>query len=205
MATFKGLVKKCEVCGAEFKVPQSQAHVRTCSVGCGYQIRRSANKKEKVEIKCKHCGDSFFTFPSHEDRRKYCSTKCQLTDPEFLKAKSKAIAGNKNPAWRGGVRYSTSKSGKVYSRLPAHIENEKGVRRKRAIGKATPIWADLDKVRDIYLSAQAVSKLTGIAHHVDHQVPLTSSKVCGLHNEFNLMVMPGADNLRKSNRTWPDM
>ena len=41
--------------------------------------------------------------------------------------------------------------------------------------------------------------------HVDHIVPLNSPIVCGLHNEFNLQIIPPATNYHKSNNYWPDM
>lgn len=40
---------------------------------------------------------------------------------------------------------------------------------------------------------------------VDHIVPIKSQIVCGLHNEFNLQVIPSRDNRAKSNRYWPHM
>lgn len=199
-------MKCCEVCSTSFKVPQSQAHVRTCSTACGYQIRKVANKKDKVELKCAHCGTSFFTFPSHEDRRKYCSRKCLDTDPAVIARRSAAFAGSSNPGWNGGVALSAvSSSGRVYTRRPHHIENEKSVRRSRAKDKATPAWADVELMQDLYALARAITEGSGIKYHVDHQVPLTSDLVCGLHNEFNLRPMPAVENLQKHNRSWPQM
>lgn len=206
MAKFKGFIKHCEVCGTEFKVPKSQAHVRTCSPECGYKIRTVANKKEKVELKCKHCGDSFFTFPSHADRRVYCSTECMFESEEIKSQRSDSISGEKNPFWKGGATTQhVSKSGKVYSRGLLHVENEKSIRRRRARSAATPSWSNRQKVLEIYEQARKISELTGVQHHVDHVVPLTSKKVCGLHNEFNLRVIPATENLKKHNRSWPDM
>lgn len=206
MAKFKGLIKQCEVCKTEFKVPQSQARVRTCSPECGYQIRTSANKRERVEMKCAHCGGLFTERICHASRRKFCSQACAMAAPETVVRKSAAASSEKNPNWNGGTSItSTSSSGKIYRRQPLHVEIEKAVRRVRAIGRRTPAWASLKKVKAIYKLAQEISTKTGIQHHVDHQVPLTSKWVSGLHNEFNLKIISQADNLRKHNRTWPDM
>lgn len=206
MAKFKGFIKHCEVCGTEFKVPKSQAHVRTCSTDCGYKIRKVANKKEKVEFKCLHCNKAVFTFPSHADQRVYCSKECKFLCPDAKRRRSQLIKGSANPVWNGGVTSEhVSATGKVYRRMPLHYEIEKGVRRKRVIDGATPPWATHEKVLEIYEQARKISELTGVQHHVDHVVPLTSKMVCGLHNEFNLRVIPATDNLKKHNRTWPGM
>lgn len=71
--------------------------------------------------------------------------------------------------------------------------------------RATPVWADLEKIATFYAEAARLTRETGTEHHVDHVVPLRSKLVCGLHNEFNLQVLPGRDNQSKSNRYWPDM
>lgn len=206
MAKFKGFIKHCEVCGTEFKVPKSHAHVRACSTECGYKIRKVANKKEKVELKCMHCRRPFFEFPSRSDQRIYCSRECMFSSEETKARKSGEFLGQRNPGWKGGVTTKhTSKTGRVYNRSAFHVENEKSTRRKRAIEGATPAWSDRNKVLEIYEQARKVSELTGIQHHVDHVVPLNSKKVCGLHNEFNLRVIPAIDNLKKHNRTWPSM
>lgn len=206
MAVFKGLIKSCEVCGSEFKVPKSLAHVRTCSRECGYKIRRVANKKDKVSLACAHCGKLFQEHECHADRRKFCSWECVFSSPDTLSRRAENITGARNPSWKGGVGVKTvSASGRKYVRPSPDVEAEKIVRRKRVKIAATPAWADVKKMRAIYREAQKLSASHGLKYHVDHIVPLTSDIVCGLHNEFNLQVLPAVDNLKKHNRHWPDM
>jgi len=59
--------------------------------------------------------------------------------------------------------------------------------------KATPAWADLEKIKDIYKNCPS-------GYHVDHIVPLNSDIVCGLHTADNLQYLLAADNISKSNK-----
>src|SRR5260370_28312796 len=77
--------------------------------------------------------------------------------------------------------------------------------RKATIIRATPKWADREKIAEFYAAADFLGMVTSEWYHVDHIVPLRSRKVCGLHTEQNLQVLPASVNLRKSNRHWPDM
>lgn len=43
-------------------------------------------------------------------------------------------------------------------------------------------------------------RATGIRWHVDHIEPLRSEEICGLHNPYNLAVVPAIFNLKKGNR-----
>lgn len=70
--------------------------------------------------------------------------------------------------------------------------------------QATPAWADMQKILDVYREAERLSLGTGVQHHVDHIIPLRSDIVCGLHVHWNLRAIPASDNCSKGNRWWPE-
>lgn len=83
------------------------------------------------------------------------------------------------------------------------------MKRVAAEKKAVPSWStdEWDKflVEEIYHLSKVRTTLTTIKHNVDHIIPLTSDKVCGLHCASNLRVMERLANISKGNRHWPDM
>ena len=75
--------------------------------------------------------------------------------------------------------------------------------RKRRHRNATPPWVTKEQklqIRQLYLEAQRLTKLTGERYVVDHIVPLINDAVCGLHVPWNLRVMTQEENLKKSNK-----
>ena len=205
MATFKGIEKPCEVCGTIFKVPQSHARVRACSTVCGYKLRRVHNKKEKLTLTCEFCKKEFHEHESHAGRRRFCSRECQHSSDVSKSERSARLSGANNPMWQGGITIKViSKNGLPYARIGRAKENTKTAKRRALMIQATPAWADPVLILAFYEEAQIKAQTMKVTHHVDHIVPLTSKTVCGLHCEFNLQVLPGIENLRKSNRTWPD-
>jgi 5-methylcytosine-specific restriction endonuclease McrA len=75
--------------------------------------------------------------------------------------------------------------------------------RKRRHRAATPQWITAEHklaMRQLYLQAMELTKLTGERYVVDHIVPLISDEVCGLHVPWNLRVITQDENLRKSNK-----
>jgi hypothetical protein len=66
--------------------------------------------------------------------------------------------------------------------------------------KRTPSWANHSEIKRIYAEARSMSEMAGVAHHVDHIVPLQGRNVCGLHVENNLQILTSSENVRKSNK-----
>jgi hypothetical protein len=77
-------------------------------------------------------------------------------------------------------------------------------KRQSAKLRATPSWADHDRIETIYAIAAAYV-MSGIPCEVDHIVPLRSKRVCGFHCESNLQLLDPLMNRVKGNRWWPDM
>lgn len=65
---------------------------------------------------------------------------------------------------------------------------------------ATPLWADLRKIQEIYQQASDASASDGLVYEVDHIVPLQGVGVCGLHVHWNLRVITQSANRKKGNR-----
>lgn len=59
--------------------------------------------------------------------------------------------------------------------------------------KATPKWANLDKIKEFYLNCPE-------GYQVDHIIPLKGRNVCGLHVENNLQYLTKIENLQKGNK-----
>ena len=75
--------------------------------------------------------------------------------------------------------------------------------RKRRHRSATPKWITPEQklaMREMYLQAQKITKITGERYVVDHIIPLISPEVCGLHVPWNLRVITQEENLKKSNK-----
>ncbi len=59
--------------------------------------------------------------------------------------------------------------------------------------QATPPWANLDKIKEIYDNCPE-------GYHVDHIIPLKGKNISGLHVETNLQYLTAYENRSKGNR-----
>lgn len=81
-----------------------------------------------------------------------------------------------------------------------HKVHENTSRRCKYIKDRKPLWADDEAIKRIYKLARAWEKRLGVELHVDHQIPLISNTVCGLHCEANLEILTKKENLTKGNK-----
>ena len=75
--------------------------------------------------------------------------------------------------------------------------------RRRRFRNATPKWLtkeDKRAIRQLYIDAMTVTRITGVQYVVDHDYPLNGETICGLHVPKNLRVIPREENLKKSNK-----
>jgi len=82
---------------------------------------------------------------------------------------------------------------KEYSFKNRHLRRAAWAKRNAIKLKATPKFANLEKIKEIYKNCPK-------GYHVDHIVPLNSKLVCGLHVEWNLQYLTPSANLTKSNK-----
>ena len=86
-----------------------------------------------------------------------------------------------------------SKYQKSYQKTHKKEQVYRSALRRAREKQATPPWADLDKLKEIYKNCPE-------GYHVDHIFPLTNKLICGLHVPENLQYLKALDNLCKSNK-----
>ncbi len=95
--------------------------------------------------------------------------------------------------YRLSTRDEHAKYNKEYRLNKPHVHRAANAKRRAIKLKATPKWADLEAIKEIYKNCPP-------GYHVDHEIPLQGELVCGLHVHKNLKPIPAAENLSKSNK-----
>lgn len=83
--------------------------------------------------------------------------------------------------------------------VPAWIANSPRRSYISAVVLSAPPWVDRKALMALHQEARRLSAETGVAHVLDHIVPLNHPRVCGLTVPWNLRVIPRAANGAKSN------
>ena len=149
------------------------------------------NNPEKVKEKSKR------RYERHKER-------FALKNKEWRNKNAAALSEKQKEKRRRNPEIYKAKMKRWYSTNSHKVMATNGIRRAIA-RQATPQWANMFFISEIYDLARLRSKVTGMKWSVDHIVPLKSKTVCGLHTEANMRVIPAMANLSKNNRTWPDM
>jgi len=82
---------------------------------------------------------------------------------------------------------------KIYRPNNRNLFNAREAKRRAIKLNATPRFANLKKIKEIYLNCPK-------GYHVDHIIPLQNKNVCGLHVEWNLQYLTANANQKKSNK-----
>ncbi|MDP3940363.1 MAG: HNH endonuclease signature motif containing protein [Deltaproteobacteria bacterium] len=122
---------------------------------------------------------------------KVVAKKYRATNAEKIKVTERAwVANNREKVNAGNAAWKKANPAKIAA-INARREADKI--------RATPAWADLEAIKDVYAEAAYFGM------HVDHIVPLRGRTVCGLHVWDNLQLLTPKENIAKGNRHWPGM
>jgi hypothetical protein len=158
-----------------------------CQVGKSYEFfyKQAVNSKDGYQAHCKACDNA---------RKKNWALK----NPELSAVYRKTADINRYKNHKIKVQQK-NKNWKINN--PSKV-SAMDARRRAALNLRKPIWfTDEDHwmVEQAYELARTRTQLFGFSWHVDHIIPLQGKLVSGLHLPHNLQVIPGVENLQKSN------
>lgn len=114
--------------------------------------------------------------------------------------KHRAAANARNQRYAETHREQLRTKNAAYDKANPHLCAAKQARRRAALLRATPPWAEHEAINGMYWLA-SVFRSTGLDTNVDHVIPLQGRNVCGLHVADNLQLLNGEQNRVKSNKT----
>jgi hypothetical protein len=165
------------------------------------KVERTERREALCAEKRKHYADNRDRLLS-EKRAKYAENK------EKMQARGRAYHAKNREALREKSKLYYKRNPDYYKdfrkRFPEKL-NAKEIRRKTTKIQRTPAWldeGDFWMMEQAYELAALRTKMFGFVWHVDHILPLNGKTVSGFHVPTNLQVIPGKENLVKSNKFW---
>ena len=165
--------------------------------------RRKAYREANRELLCAKRRAYYATHQELECAR---NKQYRKVNRELVYAKNKAWnkANKEHVAAKRKTRYAEEgaperATRRAWSRNNPATNSAKTARYRAAKLNATPAWTELNMIKLMHQIAHRVSKETGVAHHVDHIIPLKSDRVCGLHVHVNLQLLTASANCSKNN------
>lgn len=172
--------KKCAASKAEYYKANRKAII-------DYQHKHRTENHEAILEKGKGYNKTYYGKNKAKVNEK---TKAYYHDNKEMYTKLRAESRKANPGRDAETRLK--RIAKNPDKEKARYKIAEG-KRRAAVLKATPRWADEEEIKKIYVSSPK-------GYHVDHIVPLRSKTVCGLHCEHNLIAILAKENMQKSNK-----
>jgi len=154
----------------------------------GFSVRRAS--PDGLCPKCKDCYKIYATAWREENPDSF---------KDYYAGKKEELNANFK-AWREENAESRAEYMAQWLRENRALANEKAMRRVASKRRATPKWANRERMVEFYKEAERLTAETGVPHNVDHIYPLQGKIVCGLHCEANLNVITQFENIQKLNR-----
>jgi len=139
---------------------------------------KDKHKEDGLAVRCKEC--------RRQDVNLY-----------YKQNREKCLTATKRWTKNNAEKYKETYTKYYHNNKPSFFA--RSAQRRASKLKATPQWADKDRIEIKYWYAQWLSETVGIPYEVDHIIPLQNKTICGLHTEDNLQVIPMTENRRKSN------
>ena len=163
---------------------------------CGIDI---SHKRSLAKYCSFYCSNKTFAKNNKEKVKEYDRKKYQkYKDKIKLRTREYAI-NNKEKVQKWKENYSKNNEDRIKKLKQIYYLNNKhlyynasALRRARLL-KATPKFANLNKIKEIYKNCPE-------GYEVDHIIPLNNSIVCGLHVEWNLQYLTVRENRQKGNK-----
>jgi len=143
-----------------------------------------------------------------KENQKRLARKWYLQNKELAKERAKAWA-LANPEktikskqkWREENRERHNAINRKWDANNKPVKAALECKRRASQIQRTPAWdPDAHLIVAKYQLAAMLSTASGIPYHVDHIIPLQGRKISGLHVFSNLRVIPGENNVKKSNK-----
>lgn len=160
-----------------------------------YYLRKDKNIYRRD---CKECIKKKQTAYYKEQTSKGTSTWQRNPEQHRLSNKKHYLkhAKERNKKWREWRNENIEqekKRNREYAQKNPDVIRRQTAKRRAAKLNATPAWADLKKIAQIYKDCPP-------GYHIDHVFPLKSPIMCGLHVENNLQYLPAKENISKGNK-----
>lgn len=183
---------------------------------------RNRRRKDGLVLYCKRCAADRWQVHYRINREQLIarateSTKRRRECPEVRAAERQYARQRKRKVLADPVARAAHRK-RAADWVKAHPERAKSFKHAQpalrayraamrlvAVKRATPVWADREAIKAIYVEAARMTLKTGVPHQVDHIVPIAGRNVCGLHVPANLRVITADANRLKSNTLIEDL